>query len=199
MAKITRLTLDQTGALDRRRLHLREEDADVPLEAVGNDLRKARLKKGEDISTIATVLKIRKDHLEALEESNFDQLPGRAYTIGFVRAYAQYLGLHPAECVDRLKTEIAGRTEIKEPAVTTVSTGERKLPPGGVLLAVFLVVALIYAGYYVVVAVGRLGTPAVTPVPGRLTELVKPAEQLAGPRASAPISASARQNSGDRL
>ncbi len=199
MAKITRLTLDQTGALDRRRLHLREEDADVPLETVGQDLRKARVKKGEAIAAIATVLKIRKDHLEALEESNFDQLPGRAYTIGFVRAYAQYLGLHAGECVERLKTEIAGRNEIKEPAVSSTLPGERKLPPGGVLLALLLVIALIYAGYYVVVAIGRMGTPAVTPVPARLTQLVHPAEQLARAQASTPLSAPTRQSSGDKL
>jgi cytoskeleton protein RodZ len=199
MAKITRLTLDQTGALDRRRLHLREEDADVPLETVGQDLRKARLKKGDDIAAIAAVLKIRKDHLQAVEESNFDQLPGRAYTIGFVRAYAQYLGLHAGECVERLKAEIAGRAEIKEPAVSATAPGERKLPPGGVLLAVFLVIALIYAGYYVVVAVGRTATPAVTPVPARLTELANPAEPLARHRPSTQISAPARQFAGDRL
>src|SRR5437588_12557932 len=150
MAKITRLTLDQTGALDRRRLHLREEDADVPLETVGQDLRKARVKKSEEIAAIATVLKIRKDHLEALEESNFDQLPGRAYTIGFVRAYAQYLGLHAGECVERLKAEIAGRNDAKEPVVAT-ATGERKFAPGGLALAVLIIIALVYVAYYVVV------------------------------------------------
>lgn len=198
MAKITRLTLDQSGALDRRRLHLSEEDADVPLETVGQDLRKARVKKGDDISGIATVLKIRKDHLEALEESNFDQLPGRAYTIGFVRAYAQYLGLHAGECVERLKAEIAGRNEIREPAAAMIP-GERKFTPGSLLLAVCLVVALIYAGYYVVVAIGRMGTPAVTPVPARLTQLADPAEQLARGQASTSLSASARQSAGDKL
>jgi cytoskeleton protein RodZ len=199
MAKITRLTLDQSGALDRRRLHLSEEDADVPLETVGQDLRKARVKKGDDISGIATVLKIRKDHLEALEESNFDQLPGRAYTIGFVRAYAQYLGLHAGECVERLKAEIAGRNEIREPAASAMIPGERKVTAGSLLLALFLVIALIYAGYYVVVAVGRMGTPAVTPVPARLTELADPAVQLARGQTSTSLSAPTGQSRGDKL
>ena len=105
MPKVTRLSLDQGGGLERRRLHLREisDDADAPLETVGQDLRKARQRKGEDLAMISSVLKIRKDYLDALEESKFDAIPGRAYTIGFVRAYAQYLGLYPRECVERLK------------------------------------------------------------------------------------------------
>jgi len=48
MAKVTRLTLDNNGELDRRRLHFREisGDSDSPLESVGQDLRKAREKRG---------------------------------------------------------------------------------------------------------------------------------------------------------
>ncbi len=173
MAKITRLTLDQTGTFERRRLHLREitADADIPLESVGQDLKNTRIRRGEDIAGIAAILKIRKDHLQAVEEGNFDQLPGRTYTIGFVRAYAQYLGLHPGECVERLKAEIAGRTEAKEPVIHSPPR-ERSLPPGGIALWIFLAVAMIYVGYYVVVAVGRMRAPPVSPVPARLSEMV---------------------------
>lgn len=174
MAKITRLTLDQTSGFERRRLHLCEisEDSDVPLETVGQDLRKVRLRKGEDLATIAAILKIRKDQLEALEESNFDLLPGRAYTIGFARAYAQYLGLHAGECVERLKAEIAGTTEVKEPVISPPP--ETRMPQGGIVLAVFLTIAFVYVGYYVVVAFGRTHTPSVTPVPARLSEMIEP-------------------------
>jgi len=172
MAKVTRLTLDGSGGLERRRMHLREisEDADAPLETVGQDLRTARQRKGEDLARISQVLKIRKDHLEALEESNFDALPGRAYTIGFVRAYAEYLGLDGALFVQRLKAEIAGRSETREPLVQVSTQGERKLPPGGIVLAVLLLIAVIYGAYYLFVAMNRMTTQPVTPVPARLAE-----------------------------
>jgi len=172
MAKVTRLTLDSGGGLDRRRVHLREvcEDVDAPLEAVGQDLRAARQRKGEDLARISQVLKIRKDHLQALEESNFDALPGRAYTIGFVRAYAEYLGLDGALFVERLKTEIAGRSEAREGAVQVTSPRERRLPPGGIVLAALLLIALIYGAYYLFVAVNRMTAQPVTPVPARLAE-----------------------------
>ena len=111
MAKVTRLTLDNNGELDRRRLNFREisGDADAPLESVGQDLRKAREKKGEDLEHISRLLKIRRDYLALLEEGAADSLPGRAYAIGFVRSYATYLGLNGDEFVERLKAEIAGR------------------------------------------------------------------------------------------
>ena len=206
MAKITRLTLDQTGGLERRRLNLRDfsEASDLPLETVGQDLRAARLRKGDDLAAIAAVLKIRKDHLQGLEESNFDQLPGRAYAIGFVRAYAQYLGMDPDESVERLKAEIAGRNEVKE-TVVTPAPRENRLPPGVMVLAFFLAIAVIYVGYYVVVSVGHLRTPPVTPVPARLSQMTAPvfsvpmAQAIPGVPHSARLSGSTRHSTGKTL
>jgi cytoskeleton protein RodZ len=124
-------------------------------------LRKARQLKGEDLAQISRVLKIRKDHLDALEESNFDALPGRAYTIGFVRSYASYLGLDPKACITRLKAEIAGRGEAKEGPVPVSAPRDRKLPQGTVIFAVILIIAVIYGIYYLIVAVNRLANQPV--------------------------------------
>lgn len=191
MPKVTRLTLDQGGGgLERRRLHLREisDDADAPLETVGQDLRKARQRKGEDLARISSVLKIRKDYLDCLEESNFDGLPGRAYTIGFVRTYANYLGLDGRECVERLKVEIAGRSDGKEGAVQVSSPRERRLPPGGAVFAILLLIAVVYGAYYLFVSMDRMATPTVAPVPARLAAqagLQNPVPPAAQPAASA--------------
>jgi cytoskeleton protein RodZ len=170
MAKVTRLSLDSSGGLERRNLHLREisDGADAPLETVGLDLRNARQRKGEDLAYISRVLKIRRDYLDALEESNFDAIPGRAYTIGFIRTYAQYLGLDAKSCVDRVKVEIAGRGEVKDGTVQVSSPRERKLPQGGIVFAVLLVLALIYGIYYVIAGMNRVTSQPVTPVPSRL-------------------------------
>src|SRR5258705_8155613 len=194
MPKVTRLTLDQGGGLERRRLHLREisDDADAPLETVGQDLRKARQRKGEDLAQISSVLKIRKDYLDALEESKFDAIPGRAYVIGFVRAYSHYLGLDPRECVERLKMEIAGRSEGREANVQVSSPRERKLPPGGMWLAILLLIAVVYGAYYLFIAVNRMASPAVAPVPARLAAqagLASNATSVAPAAAPAPVAA----------
>lgn len=216
MPKVTRLTLDQGGGLERRRLHLREisDDSDAPLETVGQDLRKARQRKGEDLAQISAVLKIRKDYLDALEESKFEAIPGRAYIIGFIRTYAQYLGLDPAECIDRVKREIAGRGDGREGNVEVSSPRERKLPPGGMWLAVFLLIAVLYGAYYLFIAVNRMAVPSVAPVPARLaaqaglaSNAAPPApaalagtQQTAGPNAPPPAGLKyGTQNAGSRV
>ncbi|HYM19287.1 MAG TPA: helix-turn-helix domain-containing protein [Micropepsaceae bacterium] len=175
MAKVTRLSLDGGGS-DRKRLHLREisNDADAPLETVGQDLRSARQKRGEEFKDIAKELKIRRDYLEAIEESRFDALPGRTYAIGFIRTYAEYLGLDGAECVDRLKAEIAGRGDAKEHPVSVSAPRERRIPQGAIALIVLLLIAAVYLTYYLYVSAERIAAPPVTPVPARLTEQVAP-------------------------
>src|ERR1700691_3682921 len=105
MTKVTHMTLDEGGGLSRRRIYLREisGESDTPLETVGQDLRAARLRRGDDLATVSRALKIRKDHLDALEEDRFEALPGRTYAVGFVRSYSDYLGLDPVQCVGRFK------------------------------------------------------------------------------------------------
>ena len=170
MAKVTRLTLDNNGELDRRRLHFREisGDPDAPLESVGQDLRKARETRGEDLDHISRLLKIRRDYLALLEEDAADSLPGRAYAIGFVRSYATYLGLSGDEFVERLKAEIAGRgdreVQVSEPAPQFNFNWLQ----GQWILGGLLVVALLYAGYYLFVSATQLSERPVLPVPERL-------------------------------
>jgi len=169
MAKVTRLTLDNSGELDRRRLNFREisGDADAPLESLGQDLRKARERKGEELDHIARILKIRQDYLVAIEESTVEALPGRAYAIGFVRSYAAYLGLDGEEYVERLKAEVAGRGEKEAPAAMS-PPAERKWPQGGWVVGGLLLVALVYAGYLLFVSATQLSEQPVIPVPERL-------------------------------
>jgi cytoskeleton protein RodZ len=184
MTKVTRLTLEEGGSLERRRLHLREisEEADAPLETVGQDIRTARQRKGEDLSTVSRALKIRKDHLEALEEGNIHALPGRPYAIGFLRSYAEYLGLDPAQCVERFKAEIAGRDDSDTATPQLAVEEERSLPHGSLIFLVLLVIAVVYGGYYLSVSANRMLAEPVAPVPDRLaTEAGIPANDQPKP------------------
>lgn len=128
-------------------MRLRETttDLDAPLETVGQDLRSARLKRGDDLAAVSRVLKIRKEHLEALEEDKIELLPGRTYAVGFIRSYAHYLGLNPGQYVDRFKSEIAGRNEIAPPPVTVIDEDEhKKLPQGWWAIAGVILLLVLY-------------------------------------------------------
>src|SRR5579872_1477319 len=110
MTKITQMSVENNaGSKDGpRRIHLREisGDNESPLETVGFDLRAARLRRGDEIAQVSRALKIRKDHLEALENDRMEDLPGKTYAIGFIRSYARHLGLDAEQFVERFKREI---------------------------------------------------------------------------------------------
>jgi cytoskeleton protein RodZ len=149
MTKLTQLSLDGEGG--RRRLHLREisGDSETPLETVGQDLRTARLRRGEDLATVSRALKIRKEHLDAVEEDRIESLPGKTYAIGFVRSYAGYLGLDVTAMVARFKEEIAGRHDEHTPAIAQIPDDEtRHLPRGWRIVAGVVVLLLGYGAWH---------------------------------------------------
>src|SRR5262249_61207999 len=63
---------------------------------VGELLRLTRERLGHELETVANQLRIRLSYLEAIEEARFRDLPGTTYAVGFVRSYADYLGLDRA-------------------------------------------------------------------------------------------------------
>jgi cytoskeleton protein RodZ len=193
MTKVTRLTLDDDGNMKSRRIHLREisGDSDAPLETVGQDLRAARLRRGDDLATVSKALKIRKDHLEAIEEDRIDALPGRTYAVGFVRSYADFLGLDTAQCVERFKAEIAGRSDAEpQQTVTVIDEDEqRRLPQGWKIIAGAIVVIMIYGAYYILTSTSSLTSPPVPApqvAPKPVTQAAPPAPEPAPPVSAPP-------------
>jgi len=60
---------------------------------IGGSLREARLKRGLTPADVQKAIRIRDRYLQALEEERWELLPGDAYVKGFLRTYADYLGL----------------------------------------------------------------------------------------------------------
>jgi len=60
---------------------------------IGHSLREARVRHGLDLNRVEADTKIRAKYLQALEEENFELLPAETYVKGFLRTYANYLGL----------------------------------------------------------------------------------------------------------
>jgi cytoskeleton protein RodZ len=167
MTKITQMSVENNGGdkdgPNRRRIHLREisGDNESPLETVGSDLRAARLRRGDEIAQVSRALKIRKDHLEALENDRLEDLPGKTYAIGFVRSYARHLGLDSAQYVERFKRDISGRAEehAREPA--PIHQDDRRLSYGWRIMAGVVLVLLIWGGWRLL----SPGTESNQPVP----------------------------------
>ena len=57
------------------------------------DLKTARINAGHTVEEVAFALKIRKHYIVALEEGEFESLPGKVYSNGYLNLYLKYLGL----------------------------------------------------------------------------------------------------------
>jgi len=189
MTKLTQMTLEndsngEEGGLNRRRIHLREisGDSESPLQTVGQDLRAARLRRGDEIAQVSRALKIRKDHLEALEGDRLEDLPGKTYAIGFVRSYARHLGLDATEYVERFKRDISGRAEDKvhEPAPIHQDEG-RRLPQGWRIITGAVVILIGWGAWHLLSSGTSSSNQPVPPAP-----VLNPPKPAAPPKPVAP-------------
>jgi cytoskeleton protein RodZ len=79
---------------------------------IGNSLREARLRQSLDFPEIEQGTKIRGKYLRALEDEQFDVLPAQTYVKGFLRSYAEYLGLDGQLYVDEYNSRfVVGEEE----------------------------------------------------------------------------------------
>lgn len=58
---------------------------------MATQLKKARIEAGYSLEEVASALNIRKQYLIALEEGNFEIIPGQVYIDGYLKLYAKYL------------------------------------------------------------------------------------------------------------
>jgi hypothetical protein len=84
------------------------------MQDIGNVLEKARNEKQIGLEQASRETNIARRYLEALETGMYEVFPGEPYVIGFLRNYAEYLGLNPNECVTLYK-----QAKIQETAVPT--------------------------------------------------------------------------------
>ncbi len=79
--------------------------------SIGEELNRERMRQGVTLKDIESVLHIRAAYLEAIEADNFTIIPGDVYVKGFIRNYANFLGLDGQKFVDRYK-EIIGEDPV---------------------------------------------------------------------------------------
>ena len=110
--------------LDGARARLRASDIDPKnFLSVGPYLEAVRVQQNLSVATVSDRTHIKASYIEAIEQMTVDALPTKAFAVGFVRVYAEALGLDPAPVVERFKDETgysAARKE-GEPEATPAS------------------------------------------------------------------------------
>jgi cytoskeleton protein RodZ len=105
---------------------------------IGNSLREARLRQGLDFPEIEQATKIRPKYLRALEDEQFDILPGQTYVKGFLRSYAEYLGLDGQLYVDEYNSRyihIDEETPLRARSTSSLGRAGPKFESSVVLVA----------------------------------------------------------------
>jgi cytoskeletal protein RodZ len=118
---------------------------------IGNSLREARIRKSLDYPEIERATKIRVRYLRALEEEEFRVLPAPTYVKGFLRTYADYLGLDGQLYVDEYNSRyVTGEDEPPLRRSSASPRRSRRVESRVVVLAlgaIALVTALVIAAW----------------------------------------------------
>lgn len=113
---------------------------------LGNKLKEARESKGLSLREVEEATKIRKKYLQALENEDFEQIPGKTYAKGFLRNYSNYLRLDTEDLTAEFEILVSDSFKDKDIApVPTASTStstssdrESKLFKFGLVIAAVL-------------------------------------------------------------
>ena len=133
----------------------------VDMADIGSTLREARMRSRIDISEVEVGTKIRSKYLRALENEEWDLLPGPVYVKSFLKTYGDYLGLDSRLLVDEFKRryERPSDHDVRAMATTARERDRRPSAPsriGGALLTPRSLIVLALA--VIVVALVLLGT-----------------------------------------
>jgi cytoskeleton protein RodZ len=129
---------------------------------IGATLREARIRARIDMSEVETRTKIRAKYLRAIENEEWDLLPGPVYAKSFLRTYGDYLGLDSRMLVEEYKRQYEGPSdhEPSRPVASLARERERERERGfhGPRLPQWTPIALVLIAIVVVLyLVGTIG------------------------------------------
>ncbi len=162
---------------------------------IGNSLREARLRQHLDFPDAEHGTKIRGKYLRALEEERFEVLPSHTYVKGFLRSYADFLGLDGQLYVDEYNSRfVSGEDDMPMRArrVPAARGRRRERRESNIVLLALLVIALVTA---LVIAAWKYGGSEPQAVPGLKTTPTttqKPAPVSPAPTGTAILEIAAR-------
>ena len=114
---------------------------------IGADLNAARLDRGIQINELSQLLRISKQYLKDIESGDFDALPGPTYVTGYLRSFAQEVGLDAVEVTQRYRVLLGA--ENGRPAYSFPVDTQRPQRSGAMLASIIVIFAVAgYGGWY---------------------------------------------------
>ncbi|WP_341895646.1 RodZ domain-containing protein [Ferrovibrio terrae] len=147
-------------------------------EGVGHSLKVVRERRDLALADVSARLRIRRPYLEAIENGRFGELPGAVYVSGFLRQYAEFLGLDPEQVLKNYQAEADGtvrRTVLNFP----MPRPEERTPRLWLVVGALVLAGIVYALWYRHQEALRIGQDLIQAVPGRLADLVPSPQPIA--------------------
>ena len=113
---------------------------------IGNTLREARVRRNLTLQQVEEDTKIRVKYVQAMENEDFDVMPGATYVKGFLRTYSEYLALDPEVILDEYRSRGIRTGEIQEPFGGVSMLGAPRSHRGRNTLVFVAVICLLVLG-----------------------------------------------------
>ncbi|QHZ46867.1 helix-turn-helix domain-containing protein [Bacillus sp. NSP9.1] len=120
---------------------------------LGNRLKEAREEKGMSLDDLQAATKIQKRYLTALEEGNYDVIPGKFYVRAFIKQYAEAVGLNSELLFEEYKKDIPNSYNDEVSDKLSSIKPQRELPKSASKALELLPTLLVSAGVIVVVVI----------------------------------------------
>ena len=140
---------------------------------IGSSLRAARDHQNLELADVERATHIRAKYLKALEDEDWDVLPGTAYIKGFLRTYSDFLGLDGPRFVEEFNERFAQPEEFEPPTLVRVRRRRRR-PDTTLALVVLLVAAAVGVFGWRLASSGGGKTAHAPPPPPLRTSTVAP-------------------------
>ena len=135
---------------------------------IGTTLREARVRRSLTLQQVEEDTKIRVKYVQAMENEDFDVMPGATYVKGFLRTYSTYLGVDPEVIIDEYRSRSSGAriAEQQEPFGGSSTLGSPRSHRGRNTIVFVAVICLLVLTVIVVLgwnSGGDGGQPATKP------------------------------------
>ncbi len=123
------------------------------LTELGKRLVEAREEKGMSLEDLMAATKIQKRYLLAIEQGNYDIIPGKFYVRAFIKQYAEAVGLNPEQLFEEFRKDVPSTYNDEVSDKLSNIKPQRELPKPASKVLELLPTILIIGGIIVVIAI----------------------------------------------
>ncbi|HJX34926.1 MAG TPA: RodZ domain-containing protein [Desulfatiglandales bacterium] len=140
------------------------------ISGVGSLLKREREKRGLSLDQLSQITRLRKHYLEALEDEKWEDLPSPVYVKGFIRSFAQGLGIDAKEAISLYEHIAPAEEEVPKPLKVL------KEPKSKIAYLIIPLIAVLVFGIYILVDLKDVFPPDL-PSKGQEGKALKPVSE----------------------